>query len=414
MTRLRSTPVLGALFAFAAVTVCGLGVSVQAGKIELSGGGQLTGSIKPVTKPDGSASHTVVKIDDDLSVAVAATHVRHTVVAADLQEYRDRASEAGQTAEDQFELAHWCKLHTLLPQYRFHLTRTIELDPNHRYARAALGYIPHNNESGWIDAEALRRDQGLIHASKGWVLPEVLAARTQADEADKQSKLWIKKFRRLHANAARGDSEALAEIQAIEDPMATRAIAEELARSRNSKLNLRSLRMLYVKLLGRLRNAASVPALVEMGLNEPDELIREESLRQLTQFGASSAVATYVPLLRSSSPSQVDAAARALAFFVDPELAFAYVDALVTEKQSQVQIGSGGTGATFGNNGLSGMSQGSSVYTKTTAIRHPAALQLVKAIAPDAHDYGFDEAAWRQYFAALRNPYREDLRRDSE
>tara|TARA_A100001391_G_scaffold187751_2_gene157916 strand:- start:420 stop:938 length:519 start_codon:yes stop_codon:yes gene_type:complete len=171
--------------------------------------------------------------------------------------------------------------------------------------------------------------------------------------------------------------------------------------------------MIYVRLLGRLRNGGTVAALVELGLNEPDELIREEALRQLTEFGAPSAVATYVPLLRSSSPGQVDAAARALTFFVDPELAFAYVDALVTEKQSQVQVGSGGTQAGFGNNGVSGMSQGASVFTKTSSFKHPAALQLVKAIAPGA-DYGYDETAWRQYFAALRNPYREDMRRDAD
>ncbi len=386
--------------------------AVLAGKIELSGGGQLTGAIKLAKKPDGSTTHAVVKIDDDLSIAVAGTHVRHTVVAADLQEYRDRAAAAGQDAESQFQLAHWCKLQTLLPQYRHHLARTIELDPDHRYARAALGYIRHDTQSGWISAETLRRDQGLIRSSKGWVLPEVLAARNQADEADKQSKLWIKKFRRLHANAVRGDGEAIAEIKAIDDPMATRAIADELLRSRNSKLNLRNLRMIYVRLLGRLRNGGTVAALVEMGLNEPDELIREESLRQLTEYGASSAVATYVPLLSSSSPAQVDASARALTFFVDPELAFAYVNALVTEKQSQIQVGSGGTQAGFGNNGVSGMNYGSKTYTKTDSVRHPAALQLVKTIAPGV-DYGYDEAAWRRYFAALRNPYRADLRRDS-
>lgn len=383
-----------------------------AGKVDLSGGGQLTGDVKQAKKPDGSTAHVVVKVDDDLSVAVAGTHVRYTVVADDLKEYRDRAAAAGQDAEAQFQLAHWCKLNTLLPQQRYHLTRTVQLDPNHGLARAALGYIRHDTESGWINAESLRRDQGLIHASKGWVLPEVLAARNQSSEADKQSKLWIRDFRRLHGNAVRGDAQAVAEIEAIKDPMAVRAIADELLRSRNSKVNIRSLRLIYVRLLGTMKTGGAVAALVEMGLNEPDELIREESLRQLTHYGAPSAVATYVPLLSSSSPNQVDAAARALTFFVDPELAFAYVDALVTERQSQVQIGSGGTDVGFGNTGGSGMSQGSKVISKTTYVQHPAALQMLKTIAPGV-DYKYDEGAWRNYFAALRNPYRADVRRDS-
>lgn len=401
-----------ALLASGAWMMPGTSHSALAGKVDLSGGGQLTGEVKQTKKPDGSTAHVVVKVDDNLSVAVAGAHVRYTVLADDLKEYRDRAAAAGQDAEAQFQLAHWCKLNTLLPQQRYHLTRTIALDPNHSLARAALGYIRYDTDSGWINAESLRRDQGLIHASKGWVLPEVLAARNHADEADKQSKLWIRNLRRLHGNAARGDSVAMAEIEAITDPMATRAIADELMRSRNSKLNLRALRMVYVRLLGRLRSGVTVATLVEMGLNEPDELIREESLRQLTEFGASSAVATYVPLLSSSSPAQVDAAAKALTFFVNPELAFAYVDALVTEHQSQIQIGSGGTNVGFGNTGGSGMSQGSKVVSKTNSVSHPAALQLVKTIAPGI-DYGYDEAAWRNHFAALRNPYRADVRRDS-
>ncbi|TWT74330.1 HEAT repeat domain-containing protein [Allorhodopirellula solitaria] len=409
--------IFGVHLSFAVLVAGGAGTllpcsTAQAGTVELSGGGQLTGEVKAAKKPDGSTAHAVVRVDDDLAIAVAGTHVRQTVVAADLQEYRQRAAAAGQDAEAQFKLAHWCKLNTLLPQHRYHLTRTIELDPDHRFARAALGYIRHDTKSGWISAEALRRDQGLIRAKRGWVLPEVLASRNQADEADKQSKLWIRKFRRLHNNAIRGDSEAMAEIQAIEDPAATQAIAAELLRSRNSKGNLRSLRMVYVKLLGRLHNSGAVSTLVEMGLNESDELLREESLRQLTQYGASSAVATYAPLLRSTSPSQVEAAARALTFFPDPELAFNYVDALVTEKQSKIQVGSGGTQAGFGDNGVSGLSQGAQTFTRTTSVRHPAVLELLKTIAPGA-DYGYVEAAWRRHFAALRNPPRRDLRRDS-
>lgn len=412
MLSVRARSIVAILVASTSWMWLGVSPLAIAGKVDLSGGGQLTGDVKQTKKPDGTTAHVVVKIDDDFTVAVAGTHVRYAVIAADLKEYRDRAAAAGQDADAQFQLAHWCKLNTLLPQHRYHLTRTIQLDPNHNLARAALGYIRHDTESGWINAESLRRDQGLIHSSKGWVLPEVLAARDQASENDKQSKLWIRNFRRMHANAARGDGQAVAEIEAITDPMAARAIADELLRSRNSKANLRSLRMIYVRLLGRMRTGGTVATLVEMGLNEPDELIREESLRQLTQYGASSAVATYVPLLSSSSPDRIDAAARALTFFVDPELAFAYVDALVSEQKSQVQVGSGGTDVGFGNTGGAGMSQGSKVISKTTLVNHPAALQLLKTVAPGV-DFKYNQAAWRNHFAALRNPYRADVRRDS-
>ncbi|WP_404310110.1 HEAT repeat domain-containing protein [Neorhodopirellula lusitana] len=383
---------------------------VVAGKVELSGGGQLTGDVRRVEDANGKTAHVIVRVDPDMSIAVAGTHTRRTVEADQLVEYRSKAAAAGQDAEAQFELARWCKSKTLLNQYHFHLVRTIELDPDHRLARAALGYVKSGNE--WISFEKLRRSQGLVQDGKGrWVLPEVLSVRQYSDEAERASKLWIKNFRRLHSRAIRGDAEALAEINAIDDPMATNAIAGEFLRSRSSRANLRTLRMTYVRLLAKFRNQTAVSTLVEAGLNETDAIVREEALRQLVEYGGSSAVASYLPLLRSNSPAQVKAAARALEYFPNAELAFEYVRALITEQKTRTQMGSGGTDASFGNNGVNGLTQGSKVVERTTQIRHPEVLQLVKTIAPGV-DYGFDENAWRRYFASLRNPPRSDLRRD--
>jgi hypothetical protein len=386
-----------------------------AGKIQVAGGGQLTGEVKRTVKPDGSTSHAVVRIDDDLSIAVAGAFVRRAVEDEGLEEYRQRAAAVGDDAEAHFQLARWCKSKTLLAQQHFHLARAIDIDPDHKLARGALGYVLHPTQKGWISFEKLRRDQGLVKDGKGqWVLPEVLASRTITDENDKQAKLWIRQLRRLHSIAARGDAasaEAIAEIQAIDDPLATLAIASELLRSRNSKIDIRNLRLVYVRLLGKLKNNDAVRTLAEIGVNEPDALIREEALRQLTEYGASSAVASYLPMLASNSAAEVDRAARALMFFPNPELAFTYVNALVTEQKSRTQVGSGGTDASFGNNGVSGLSQGAKIVELTTPVRHPDVLRLLQSIAP-GENYGYDEAAWRNYFATLRNPPRSDLRRD--
>lgn len=386
-------------------------LEVAAGKVELSGGGQLTGDVRRVENDQGQTQHVIVRVDAEMSIAVAGAHVRRAVEADDLAEYRNRSASAGQDADAQFELARWCKSKTLLHQYHFHLTRTIDLDRDHNLARAALGYVRRGN--GWVSFESMRRGQGLVQDKKGrWVLPEVLANRRGNDEYDRASKLWIRDFRRLHSRATRGDAEAIAEILAIADPVATAAIAGEFRRSRSSRLNIRSLRLEYARLLGKMKNGIAVRALVEAGLNETDAVVREEALRQLQEYGASSAVASYLPLLRSNSPAQVKAAARALEFFPDPELAFEYTAALVTQQKTRTQIGSGnGTDASFGNNGVQGLSSGSKIVEQTTAIRNPEVLQLVKSIAPGI-DYGYDEKAWRNYFASLRNPGRSDLRRD--
>jgi len=398
---------------FAAGMLTGLifASSCPAGRVELSGGGQLTGEVRKSEKADGSTAHVVVRIDEDLAIAVEGVYVRRVIEDSDLKEYRDRAATVGEDAEAHFQLSRWCKSKTLLAQHHFHLTQTIEIDPDHSLARAALGYVQNPEGRGWVSYELLRRSQGLIRDRKsGWVLPEVLASRQYADETNKQAKLWIREFSRLHSRATRGDAEAIAEIEAITDPLATGAIARELQRTRKST-NLRTLRRLYVRLLGRLRNLTAVAALVKVALYEPDQLIREDAVRELKEFGGGSAVATCLPMLKSNSPAQVQAAVRVLADFPEPELAFVYVDALITGQKIRTQIGSGGTDAGFGNNGVSGLSQGAQIVERTESTRNPEILRILKTIAPDA-DYGFNESAWRNYFASLRNPPRSDLRRD--
>jgi hypothetical protein len=167
--------------------------------------------------------------------------------------------------------------------------------------------------------------------------------------------------------------------------------------------------MLWVKLLGQFRNSVSVKALVHAGLVEDDEVIREAALGLLVDYGASSAVATYLPYLKGNDNKLVNRAARALSWFPDRELALTYVDALVTTHKKEFAPDPG-MSLGFGNGG-SGMQMGGKKKVKTDQRNNPAVLSLVKSIEPDA-DYGYDEQAWRRYFASQRSAFSGDLRRD--
>lgn len=64
------------------------------------------------------------------------------------------------TIEDQLELAKWCEGHGLPAQQRAHLTKVLDLDPDHADARAALGFT--NEEGIWIDVK--EAEKGSIQA----------------------------------------------------------------------------------------------------------------------------------------------------------------------------------------------------------------------------------------------------------
>ena len=380
--------------------------SAAAGTVELSLGGHVAGRVARVDQ--SSRPYVVVRVDEDVRVALPESRVRRVVSSDELAEYRRHVVAAGQDAEKHYELARWCSANSLLAQSRHHMQRAIQLDPDHSEARAALGYVEHRGE--WVRYDHLQRSRGLVSVSGRWQLPEAVALERARKQAEVRAKRWIKEVARTRAMALRGNAEALQELEAIEDPLAAAAIAQELNESRGSGNQPRRLRLLWVELLSRFHNATATRALVRAGVEESDSVVREAALEQLQEYGRSSAVATYLPMLQSNSNEQVNRAARALSFFPDRELALTYVDALVTTHKKVIPAGPGYQ-AGFSSDGDQAFSTGGKPRVIQKSVENPPVLALLKTVEPEAN-YGYDEAAWRQHFARKLTSYDGDLRRD--
>ncbi len=379
--------------------------------VELSGGGHLTGKVQR------KSDVVIVEIDDEIHVAIRGSRVRRVVTSDQLQRYREMVIKAGNDAESHYQLAIWCVTGDNVPgesqRYKnYHMQRAVALDPEHARARAALGYKKH--EGKWIRTTDLMRDRGMISVAGRWELPEAVAIEELQDETNVDAKRWIREVNRLTSVVLRNTSksqESLETLKAIDDPLAASAIARQLKESREKGTQSRALRMIWVQLLGRFRNIVSVEALVRAGIDEQDEMIREAALDQLTQYGASSAVSTYLPMLNSNDNQLVNRAARALSWFPDPELAMTYVDALVTTHKHEVAPAGPGMQAAFSNDGGGGLSTGGKPTVVTQKLTNPSVLALLTTIEPEA-GFGYDEQAWRQYFANQRTAFSGDLRRD--
>lgn len=377
--------------------------------VELSGGGQLDGKVQQ------RGDLVIVAIDDEIQIAVPASRVRRVVTGDQLAEYRQRVIAAGDDAEAHYQLAIWCVTGTNVPgdsqQYkRYHMARAVELDPDHTKARAALGYT--RNEGKWVLTSELMRGRGMITRGGRWELPESLAIEDFQDATDVESKKWIKEVTRLVAVVTRGSAksgEAMETLKGINDPHAAAAVARQLLESQGNQTQSRALRLLWVDLLGRFRNMTAVEALVRTGVDENDSVVRERALEKLQEYGSSSAVATYLPMLKSNDNKIVNRAARALSWFPDPELALTYIESLVTTHKRQSAPGPG-MQVGFGDGG-GGLSTGGQPKVVVERRTNPAVLALVKTIEPDA-DYGYDEQAWLQHFANKRTKFSGDLRRD--
>ncbi|MDB4633788.1 HEAT repeat domain-containing protein [Rubripirellula sp.] len=386
-----------------------VGPSVLADTVEISGGGHLTGEAS--RKPDS----VIVRVDDEIHVALPASRVRRVVDSDQLSAYRAWATKAGDDAELHYQLAVWCVTGSNVPgdskYYRaHHLQRAITLDPEHAKARAGLGFKKQNGK--WVRTSDLMRGRGMISRAGRWELPESVAIEDYQQDTDVNAKKWIKEVKRLVALVLRNTKkspEALAALQAIEDPLASSAIADQLNGSRDRGNQSRDLRMLWIRLLGKFRDSVSVQNLVQAGLIEDDNVIREAALEQLVKYGAGSAVASYLPCLTKNDNPLVNRAAFALSWFPDPELAMNYVDALVTTHETE-QAPNSGINAGFGDGG-GGLQTGGKKKVYVQTRKNPAVLALLQAIEPEV-DYGYDEQRWREHFANKRSSFNGDLRRD--
>ncbi|MCA9139397.1 MAG: hypothetical protein KDB00_21630 [Planctomycetales bacterium] len=391
-----------------------LATSSYADTLELRGGIQVDGKI--IRANDGGAKpHVIIEVDPELRLAIPQSRIQKTIRDDDekIAWYKRQLELVGEDAENHYLLARACKAKGLLSQRDYHFQRAIEIDPDHAKARSTLGYIRNGNE--WVLYADQQRNRGLIPTSDGWQVPEVYMREQVLDETNDAAKLWVKELTRLRSAVFKRNKhseESMEAIKAIDDPLASLAIAEAFEKSQVKGPDTKELRMLYVKKLGAFKSAIGVQTLVKAGLFEPDPNIRSEALHQLQTYGASSAVASYLPMLSNENhkPAEVTAALRALNYFPDPELWEDYVDALVTAHQT---IKPPGPGMNVGQNSLggAGMSTGGKQEVIVNYVKNPGAVELLRQIAPDV-DFRYDQNAWRKYFADQLVAAPSDLRRD--
>lgn len=385
----------------------GLGSTASADDaVELINGTRLTGQVQRTANV--KVPYVVVDTGDGIRIALPEGEVRRVVNAEEMAEYRARAAAAGDDAEAHYELARWCKGQHLLSQYDHHMQRVIGIDPEHAAARAALRFVKHDGK--WVPYARLQRERGMVLSKGDYALPEAVAISAAADERSLEAKRWIREVARLRGLAMRGGeagAQALAALQAIEDPLAAEAIGKELT-ERGAK-QPQPLRLLWVRLLGRLRTNPALAALTKTGLDESDPVIREAAYTELEKYGRRSAILTYTPLLKSSSNKMVNNAARALTFLGDETIKLQLVDALVTEHKETVG-GGPGMNVGFGNGG-GGLSMGGKPKVVSRPLKNPQVLAALRKLEPNV-DHQYDEDAWRRYFAVQMAAYRGDLRRD--
>jgi hypothetical protein len=200
-------------------------------------------------------------------------------VAATLAKYERERELAPDTVQGQLALADWCAGERLAGQERAHLTRVIELAPDHAAARQRLGFVRQGDE--WVS--------------------RLEVAREQAREAERRVALarWrpvLLEIRKgLEGKSLSRREHAAARLSEIHDPAAVAAI-EDVFNGAKDEIVLPA-----IDALAGISGPAAAASLVRFAVHWPTAAIRDAAARKLSDREKDD----YVPQLVGSMSSPI-------------------------------------------------------------------------------------------------------------
>lgn len=381
--------------------------TATADQFQLANAGTLRGQLlNPDEQPRKkyvvrTSSGAVVTLDRTQVVKVQPESARQL-------EYERRMPTYPDTAEGQWALAEWCRENRLNTDRQRHLTRVIELEPNHQLARRGLGYIEFNG--GWKTPEQVQTDRGFVRYNGEWLLPQEVKLLEKQKKDRASERQWFSKLRKLRGALDSGDqaAEAAAKLRSIDDPYALKAIAEQLQEERNHQV-----RVWYLESLSKIRVPDATTLLVGVALHDGIEEVRLSALDFLVEQKNPEVPAMFIAALRDKNVAVINRAAIALRRLKSPAAIGPLIDSLVViQKIDMVEGAPGGIGATFGkgpNSGGGGLSVGQSVRTEYRPIQNPEVLDAL--IKLTGNNFEYNVVGWKSWFANQKKPETQDGRR---
>jgi hypothetical protein len=380
----------------------------RADVVELKNGGQLHGEV--ANADDKQAASYVIATDGGGKVTIPRTQVVRIVSQSPAQEeYHRRALAVADTVNAHWQLARWCRDQKLVDEYREQLAKILVLDPAYEPARLALGHQKQNGE--WRSRDEVMAARGLVWYDGKYYTQhhvELLEQAKAARETDADWKTQLDRWRRwLGGRRQERIDEALREIRAIDDPAAAPAIAALLMNENNL-----AVQRLLMEVAARFDDPQVLDALVTLSLTHPNQELRYSALDYLVKSGRPGLVTPYVRALRNNDNAIVNRAAAALETIGNRDAIGPLIGALVTKHKTVVGKGppdqqsimftpSGGTSLNYGGGGAKVVSQ---------AVENAAVLSALAKLS--GVNFGFDQAAWRNWLAAEAKAHPVDVRRD--
>jgi hypothetical protein len=306
------------------------------------------------------------------------------------QEYSRKAPATKDTVEGQWELAEWCRKNALARQREVHLRRIVELDPNHKSARFALGYQFLKGE--WITRSDARRQEGYEFYRGKWRTPQEIELLESRGRTEIAAKDWLARLRRWRKDLDDRERSKVAyeSLAAITDPIAVGPLAECFAKER-----VRSVKYLYADILARINTDQAIRVVADRALGDADEEVFYYCLGKLAQLKPPHVSDLFIASLKDQNNSRVNRAGISLSRLQDKTAISPLIEALVTTHSKVIDTGEYTTTGFSG--GSSTLAKGDGLVLEVYHIHNQPVLDALSKLT--GADFGFNKVAWRTWYA---------------
>ena len=379
------------------------GIPLWADTFVLHSGGQVRGTWLNRDAPE--TANYLVETDFGGRLELRRQQVKQRI-APQQTAYEDLRRAAADTVSDHERLAAWCRDHDLEQLRQQHLRRILELDPHHAEARRLLGYRLVADK--WMTREEQMNAQG-YRLFEGRYRTEqeirILEEKREQEVVRIQWRRDIKKWREWLQGPKRETAEQ--HFRSIDDQAAIPTLEHFLYQQREPLRH----RLLYLEALAAIQSPAARALLVNVSLSDENQEVRFSARELATRNGAHDVLIGYVAALANKDNVVVNRAAMGLAELGNPEAVPSLIDAVVTKHKQIIHSNQGGTTATFGSNGSTGLGLGGGPRVKIHQVSNPEVLRALNQLT-NGVSHGYDQQSWKQWHALQRGRASFNARRD--
>ncbi|MBX3420664.1 MAG: HEAT repeat domain-containing protein [Pirellulaceae bacterium] len=325
-------------------------------------------------------------------------------------EYQQKIVKLPDTADAHYRAAQWCSQQGLHDLARAHYLRTIDLNPEHKEARAAVKHTRSSDSGRWVKRDDVMSNRGKVFHEGKWKFPEYIPMdEAVQDEAKRRAQLQ-KEITRWHHDAATGSGEkaqqALAYLSQVDNPLAIEYVSQLLLDKQKSGQPPATalLKQTYIGVLNKFDSPSAAVTLAQVCVNDALPAVRNAALDALGRGAWQSAMPVLVSYLRHANNELVNRAGFALGQLNAQEAILPLIEALSTKHEFQ----------TAGNTNYSPTAGGLSMggpKKRTVELNNDRVHSALAQITGQGQ-LGFDKSGWKAWYASVYAPPVDDLRRD--